>query len=65
MLLPKEYGTLVAFWEMGCIIVQCAPSISGGAAIFGEDHGLSQECVLNRFIKIIEVSEKMSNNNKS
>ena len=51
MLLSEEY-TLVEFWEMGCSIVGCVLSISKGAAIAIEDHGLPQECSLDVFVKI-------------
>ena len=50
---------------MGCSIVQCAYSISGGVDIAAEDHGLPRECLLNRFVKIIEVFEITPNNNTS
>ena len=58
-------STLVEFWEMGCSIVGCARSISGGATIATEDHDLPQECLLNRFVEIFEVFEVTSNNHKS
>ena len=50
---------------MGCSIVGCVLSISKGAAIAIEDHGLPQECLLDSFVKTIDLFEETSNDNKS
>jgi hypothetical protein len=50
---------------MRCSIVRFAYSINGGADIAMKNHGLPQECLLNCFVKIIEILEEPSNNNKS
>ena len=51
---------------MGCSIVSWIHSISGGVAIAEKKkHGLPQECLLDRFVKIIEVVEVTVDTNAS